>query len=86
MYGDVVSLHVCVSQCEQCLCWQHGDCIGVSKVSLPEKYLCCFCTNPPGQGGCTNIHIHVYTGLHVGVGGGGGHNMKFRAFGGGNHV
>jgi hypothetical protein len=35
-------------QCEQCLCWQHGDCIGISKASLPKQYLCCFCTNPPG--------------------------------------
>lgn len=36
-------------QCEQCLCWQHGDCIDITKETLPEKYICYICTNPPGE-------------------------------------
>ncbi len=40
---------VIIMQCEQCLCWQHGDCIGIRSGSLPKKYICCICSNPPGQ-------------------------------------
>lgn len=36
-------------QCEQCLCWQHGDCIGIRSNLLPKKYICYICRNPPGQ-------------------------------------
>ena len=43
-------------QCEQCLCWQHGECIDIREDTLPEKYLCCFCTNPPGKQ-CMNIQF-----------------------------
>ncbi|KAM7364265.1 PHD finger protein MBD-R2 [Cochliomyia hominivorax] len=34
-------------QCELCLCWQHGLCNGIDKVSqVPDKYVCYICRNP----------------------------------------
>jgi hypothetical protein len=30
-------------QCERCSAWQHGDCVGVTEESLPEKYTCYGC-------------------------------------------
>lgn len=34
-------------QCELCLCWQHGICNGIDKVSqVPDKYVCYICRNP----------------------------------------
>ncbi|XP_069508349.1 PHD finger protein 20 isoform X2 [Ambystoma mexicanum] len=36
-------------QCEECLCWQHGVCMGLLEDDLPEKYTCYVCRNPPGQ-------------------------------------
>ncbi|KAG8446250.1 hypothetical protein GDO86_013916 [Hymenochirus boettgeri] len=36
-------------QCEECLCWQHGICMGLLEDSLPEKYTCYICQDPPGQ-------------------------------------
>ncbi|XP_018424578.1 PREDICTED: PHD finger protein 20 [Nanorana parkeri] len=36
-------------QCEQCLCWQHGVCMGLLEDSVPEKYTCYVCQDPPGQ-------------------------------------
>ncbi|XP_040186571.1 PHD finger protein 20 isoform X3 [Rana temporaria] len=36
-------------QCEQCLCWQHGVCMGLLEDSVPEKYTCYICQDPPGQ-------------------------------------
>ncbi|XP_029467030.1 PHD finger protein 20 isoform X2 [Rhinatrema bivittatum] len=36
-------------QCEECLCWQHGICMGLLEENMPEKYICYICRNPPGQ-------------------------------------
>ncbi|NXH76105.1 PHF20 protein, partial [Hydrobates tethys] len=36
-------------QCEECLCWQHGVCMGLLEDNVPEKYTCYFCQDPPGQ-------------------------------------
>lgn len=34
-------------QCELCLCWQHGFCNSILKVSeVPDKYVCLVCQNP----------------------------------------
>uniref|UniRef100_A0A8D0MSD9 PHD finger protein 20-like protein 1 n=1 Tax=Sus scrofa TaxID=9823 RepID=A0A8D0MSD9_PIG len=36
-------------QCEECLCWQHGVCMGLLEESIPEQYICYICRDPPGQ-------------------------------------
>ncbi|XP_043352182.1 PHD finger protein 20 isoform X8 [Dermochelys coriacea] len=36
-------------QCEECLCWQHGVCMGLLEDNVPEKYTCYICQDPPGQ-------------------------------------
>uniref|UniRef100_A0A8D1DHP0 PHD finger protein 20-like protein 1 n=1 Tax=Sus scrofa TaxID=9823 RepID=A0A8D1DHP0_PIG len=36
-------------QCEECLCWQHGVCMGLLEESIPEQYICYVCRDPPGQ-------------------------------------
>ncbi|KAL9834960.1 PHD finger protein 20 isoform 8-T13 [Geothlypis trichas] len=36
-------------QCEECLCWQHGVCMGLLEDNIPEKYTCYICQDPPGQ-------------------------------------
>ncbi|CAH2292590.1 PHD finger 20 isoform X1 [Pelobates cultripes] len=36
-------------QCEDCLCWQHGVCMGLLEDNVPEKYTCYVCQDPPGQ-------------------------------------
>ncbi|NXX95763.1 PHF20 protein, partial [Centropus bengalensis] len=36
-------------QCEECLCWQHGVCMGLLEDNVPEKYSCYICQDPPGQ-------------------------------------
>ncbi|NXW79741.1 PHF20 protein, partial [Hirundo rustica] len=36
-------------QCEECLCWQHGVCMGLLEDKIPEKYTCYICQDPPGQ-------------------------------------
>ncbi|XP_053309250.1 PHD finger protein 20 isoform X2 [Spea bombifrons] len=36
-------------QCEDCLCWQHGVCMGLLEDNVPEKYTCYICQDPPGQ-------------------------------------
>ncbi|KFQ17208.1 PREDICTED: PHD finger protein 20 [Merops nubicus] len=36
-------------QCEECLCWQHGICMGLLEDNVPEKYTCYICQDPPGQ-------------------------------------
>ncbi|KAL3860765.1 hypothetical protein ACJMK2_010836 [Sinanodonta woodiana] len=35
-------------QCEVCLCWQHAACFHINETSLPKKYICSVCENPPG--------------------------------------
>ncbi|XP_031423241.1 PHD finger protein 20 isoform X2 [Clupea harengus] len=36
-------------QCEECMCWQHGTCMGLLEDNVPEKYTCYICRDPPGQ-------------------------------------
>ncbi|XP_071227140.1 PHD finger protein 20-like isoform X17 [Salvelinus alpinus] len=36
-------------QCEECLCWQHGTCMGLLEENVPDKYACYVCRDPPGQ-------------------------------------
>lgn len=36
-------------QCEDCLCWQHGVCMGLLEESVPGKYACYICRDPPGK-------------------------------------
>ncbi|NXM04240.1 PHF20 protein, partial [Tyrannus savana] len=38
-----------IQQCEECLCWQHGVCMGLLEDNVPEKYTCYICQDPPGQ-------------------------------------
>lgn len=36
-------------QCDICLCWQHGACLGIEEDHLvPEKHVCQICKDPPG--------------------------------------
>lgn len=49
---------VCVFQCEQCLCWQHADCVGIDEEQPPEHYLCCICQSPHGMYLC--VHVCPY--------------------------
>lgn len=30
-------------QCERCNAWQHGDCVGLTELTLPTKYMCFGC-------------------------------------------
>jgi len=35
-------------QCDSCLTWQHGQCLGIdSPNQVPEKYVCSICLSPP---------------------------------------
>ncbi|XP_029907000.1 PHD finger protein 20 isoform X2 [Myripristis murdjan] len=36
-------------QCEECLCWQHGTCMGLLEDNVPDRYACYICRDPPGQ-------------------------------------
>ncbi|KAF3855874.1 hypothetical protein F7725_016597 [Dissostichus mawsoni] len=36
-------------QCEDCLCWQHGTCMGLLEDNVPDRYNCYICRDPPGQ-------------------------------------
>ncbi|XP_059830740.1 PHD finger protein 20-like protein 1 isoform X3 [Hypanus sabinus] len=36
-------------QCEECLCWQHGICMGLLEDNIPAQYFCYICRDPPGQ-------------------------------------
>ncbi|XP_048839033.1 PHD finger protein 20-like isoform X2 [Brienomyrus brachyistius] len=36
-------------QCEECLSWQHGACMGLMEDSVPERYTCYICRYLPGQ-------------------------------------
>ncbi|XP_033124912.1 PHD finger protein 20-like protein 1 isoform X1 [Anneissia japonica] len=57
VYGDEVVHCVCkmneedgfMIQCDSCFCWQHSMCVGLNQVSVPKKYICCFCQNPSGE-------------------------------------
>uniref|UniRef100_A0A673J652 PHD finger protein 20-like n=1 Tax=Sinocyclocheilus rhinocerous TaxID=307959 RepID=A0A673J652_9TELE len=36
-------------QCDECLCWQHGTCMGLYEDSVPDSYSCYICRDPPAQ-------------------------------------
>ena len=36
-------------QCEQCLTWQHSECVGLSEYTVPPRYLCYVCSNAKGN-------------------------------------
>ncbi|XP_032876325.1 PHD finger protein 20-like protein 1, partial [Amblyraja radiata] len=36
-------------QCEECLCWQHGVCLGLLEDNVPDQYVCYICRDPPGE-------------------------------------
>ncbi|XP_051948134.1 PHD finger protein 20-like isoform X2 [Xyrauchen texanus] len=36
-------------QCDECLCWQHGTCMGLYEESVPDTYSCFICRDPPAQ-------------------------------------
>ncbi|ELT97191.1 hypothetical protein CAPTEDRAFT_222293 [Capitella teleta] len=36
-------------QCDVCLCWQHAVCMEITEETLPKKYVCYVCCNPPGD-------------------------------------
>ncbi|XP_043107179.1 PHD finger protein 20 isoform X3 [Puntigrus tetrazona] len=36
-------------QCEECLYWQHGTCMGLLEENVPERYTCFICRDSPGQ-------------------------------------
>ncbi|XP_072552846.1 PHD finger protein 20b isoform X2 [Salminus brasiliensis] len=36
-------------QCDECLCWQHGTCMGLYEDSVPDSYICYICRDPPAQ-------------------------------------
>ena len=64
--GDVVCVCVLLpvsptGQCEQCLCWQHADCVGIDEEQPPEHYLCCICQSPLGMSLTYTIHADKTT-------------------------
>lgn len=49
-FSRAVILFILCSQCDICLCWQHGLCNNIKKeTEVPEKYVCSFCLNPIRQ-------------------------------------
>ncbi|XP_046725476.1 PHD finger protein 20b isoform X2 [Silurus meridionalis] len=38
-----------VETCDECLCWQHGTCMGLYEDSVPDTYSCYICRDPPAQ-------------------------------------
>ncbi|MEQ2250909.1 hypothetical protein ILYODFUR_005791 [Ilyodon furcidens] len=35
-------------QCESCLCWQHGTCMGLYEHNVPHNYICYYCRQTSG--------------------------------------
>ncbi|XP_078101517.1 PHD finger protein 20-like isoform X2 [Sander vitreus] len=35
-------------QCESCLCWQHGTCMGLYEDNVPHNYTCYYCRHSAG--------------------------------------
>ncbi|XP_029690240.1 PHD finger protein 20-like [Takifugu rubripes] len=35
-------------QCESCLCWQHGTCMGLYEDNVPQNYICYYCRHFAG--------------------------------------
>lgn len=50
LYVDVKLDMLSFPQCEDCLCWQHGTCMGLLEENVPDKYTCYICRDPPGEG------------------------------------
>ncbi|XP_046896645.1 PHD finger protein 20-like [Hypomesus transpacificus] len=44
-------------QCDQCLCWQHGTCMGLFEDNVPEIYICYACREMAGQ---RQSHQYLY--------------------------
>ncbi|KAI1321871.1 hypothetical protein F5Y16DRAFT_413623 [Xylariaceae sp. FL0255] len=38
-------------QCESCEMWLHGNCVNISRQTLPRVYICAFCANTPNAHG-----------------------------------
>ncbi|XP_053338873.1 PHD finger protein 20b isoform X4 [Clarias gariepinus] len=38
-----------VETCDDCLCWQHGTCMGLYEDSVPDTYSCYICRDRPAQ-------------------------------------
>ncbi|ATY63972.1 PHD finger domain [Cordyceps militaris] len=38
-------------QCDSCEMWLHGNCLGITKRTMPNVYICAFCANTPTMGG-----------------------------------
>ncbi|XP_054464944.1 PHD finger protein 20-like [Anoplopoma fimbria] len=36
-------------QCESCLCWQHGTCMGLYEDNVPHNYTCYYCRHTAGE-------------------------------------
>ncbi|XP_047457853.1 PHD finger protein 20-like isoform X2 [Mugil cephalus] len=35
-------------QCESCMCWQHGTCMGLYEDNVPHNYICYYCRQTAG--------------------------------------
>ena len=49
LYLFVKLMYLSSIQCEECLCWQHGTCMGLLEENVPDKYACYICRDPPGE-------------------------------------
>lgn len=47
------------SQCESCLCWQHGTCMGLYEDNVPHHYICYYCRHAAGQTGLCFTLLHL---------------------------
>ncbi|XWW92699.1 hypothetical protein V2A60_000624 [Cordyceps javanica] len=64
-------------QCESCEMWLHGKCLGISKRTMPNVYICAFCANTSTRGGNRaheELHVNAL-GITSPVG-----NKTFRPF------
>ncbi|XP_061177794.1 PHD finger protein 20-like protein 1 [Saccostrea echinata] len=52
-------------QCDVCLCWQHATCFDITESTLPKKYICYVCENPPGIRD-SRLYVHDQDWLKLG--------------------
>ncbi|XP_062603197.1 PHD finger protein 20-like protein 1 isoform X2 [Saccostrea cucullata] len=52
-------------QCDVCLCWQHAACFEITESTLPKKYICYVCENPPGIRD-SRLYVHDQDWLKLG--------------------
>ncbi|XP_078664482.1 PHD finger protein 20-like isoform X3 [Branchiostoma floridae x Branchiostoma belcheri] len=45
-------------QCEVCMCWQHGMCVGLTEETVPKKYVCFACLNPQAGQRLSARYLH----------------------------